>query len=77
MLRSSHHGIIFPPLAWGEGGGLFELSGKMHGVLITAGERDIFNSSVSISKVMLSRFDSAVDNVSITGNAESLFIQQV
>ena len=52
-VEKSHHGIIFSPLAGGEGGGLFELSGKMYGVFIAAGECDIFNSSISICEVML------------------------
>ena len=76
-VEKSHHGIIFTPLAGGESGGLFELSGKMHGVFIAAGECDIFNSSVGIGEVVLRGFDTAVDNVGITGHAESFFIQQV
>ena len=44
---------------------MFELSGKMHGVFIAAGECDIFNSSVGIGEVVLRGFDTAVDNVCI------------
>ena len=56
---------------------MFELSGKMHGVFVAAGECDIFNSPVGIGEVVLRGFDAAVDNVGIAGHAESLFIQQV